>query len=147
MLAMGQIAAKRAAGADKGRWSIWVNGNWRLTFAFRDGHVFALSLSRGLPLMQMHNPPHPGEFIEGVYLEPCELSIRQVAERLGVSASTFQRLVAGKSRVSPDMALRLSRVLGRSAESWLAMQDSHDLWQARQRLDLSGLTPMELTPG
>ena len=94
----------------------------------------------------MHNPPHPGEFIEGVYLEPCALSIRQVAGRLGVSASTFQRLVAGKSRVSPDMALRLSRVLGRSAESWLAMQDSHDLWQARQRLDLSGLTLMELTP-
>ena len=81
--------------------------------------------------MQMHNPPRPGEFIEGVYLEPCELSIRQVA---------------GKSRVSPDMALRLSRVLGRSAESWLAMQDNHDLWQARQRLDLSGLSPMELTP-
>jgi plasmid maintenance system antidote protein VapI len=41
---------------------------------------------------QMHNPPHPGEFIEGVYLEPCGLSIRQVAERLDVSASTFQRL-------------------------------------------------------
>ena len=96
--------------------------------------------------MQMHNPPHPGEFIEGVVLEPCELSIRQVAERFGVSASTFQRLVAGKSRVSPDMALRLSRVLGRSAESWLSMQDSNDIWQARRRLDLSGLTPMELKP-
>lgn len=64
-------------------------------------------------------------------LEPCELSIRQVA---------------GKSRVSPDMALRLSRVLGRSADSWLAMQDSHDLWRARQRLDRSRLTPMQLTP-
>jgi addiction module HigA family antidote len=95
--------------------------------------------------MQMHNPPHPGEFIQGVYLEACELSIRQVAERLGVSASTLQRLVTGKSRVTPDMALRLSRVLGRSAESWLAMQDGYDLWQARQSLDLSGLTPMELT--
>jgi plasmid maintenance system antidote protein VapI len=44
------------------------------------------------------------------------------------------------------MALRLSRVLGRSAESWLAMQDSYDLWQTRQSLDPSGLTPMELTP-
>ena len=99
-----------------------------------------------IPRMQMHNPPHPGESLEGVYLEPCELSIRQVAKRLGVSGSTFQRLVAGKSRVSPDMALRLSRVLGRSAESWLAMQDSYDLWHARQRLDLSALTPMELTP-
>jgi addiction module HigA family antidote len=68
-----------------------------------------------------------------------------VAERLDVSASTFQRLIAGKSRVSPDKALRLSRVLGRSAESWLTLQDSHDLWQARQRLDLSSLTPMEFT--
>ena len=65
---------------------------------------------------------------------------------IGVSTSTFQRLVAGKSRVSQDMALRLSRLLGRSAESWRAMQASHDLWQARQRLDLSGLTLMELTP-
>ena len=75
---------------------------------------------------QMHNPPHLAEFIEGVYLEPCGLSIRQVAERLDVAASTFQRLIAGKSRVSPDMALRLSRVLGRSAESWLTLRDSHD---------------------
>ena len=96
-------------------------------------------------LTQMHNPLHPGEFIEGVYLEPCGLSIRQLAERLDVSASTLQRLIAGKSRVSPDMALRLSRVLGRSAESWLTLQDSHDLWQARQRLDLSALTPLKLT--
>jgi addiction module HigA family antidote len=84
--------------------------------------------------MQMHNLPHPGTFIEGVYLEPCALS-----------TATVQRLVASKSSVSPDVALRLSRVLGRSAESWLAMQDSFDLWQARQSLDLSGLTPMELT--
>lgn len=98
----------------------------------------------GNHVTQMHNPPHPGEFIEGVYLEPCGLSIRQAAERLDVSASTLQRLIAGKSRVSPDMALRLSRVLGRSAESWLTLQVSHDLWQARQRLDLSALSPMEL---
>jgi addiction module HigA family antidote len=95
----------------------------------------------GEEVKQMHNPPHPGEFIAGVYFEPCGLSIRQVAERLGVSASTFQRLVAGKSRITPDMALRLSRVLGRSAESWLSLQDSHDLWQARQRLDLSASIP------
>ena len=91
----------------------------------------------------MHNPPHPGDFIAGTYLDPCELSIRQVAERLDVSASTFQRLVAGKSRVTPDMALRLSTVLGRSPESWLALQDAYDLWMARQHLDLSGLTPLE----
>jgi plasmid maintenance system antidote protein VapI len=54
--------------------------------------------------------------------------------------------VAGKSRITPDMALRLSRVLGRNAESWLSLQDSHDLWQARQRPDLSALTPMAAGP-
>lgn len=94
----------------------------------------------------MHNPPHPGEFIAGTYLDPCGLSIRHVADRLGISASTFQRLVVGKSRITPDMALRLSRVLGRSAESWLSLQDNYDLWQARKQLDLSSLTPLELAP-
>lgn len=89
--------------------------------------------------MPVHNQPHPGEFIEGMLLEPCELSIRQVAERLRVSASTFRWLVSSKSRVSRV-------VLGRGAESSLAMQNNHNLWQARQRIDLSGLTPMGLTP-
>jgi len=79
-------------------------------------------------------------------VEACELSIQQVAEHLGPSASTFQRLVPRKSRVAPDLALRRSAVLGRSPESWLALQDSTNLWEARKKLDLSGLTPMELVP-
>jgi addiction module HigA family antidote len=62
-----------------------------------------------------------------------------VASRLQVAPSTLNRILQGRSRVTPEMALRLSHCLGRSAESWLAMQDAHDLWQARQRLDLSGL--------
>lgn len=73
--------------------------------------------------MAMHNPPHPGEFLREVFLEPFELSARQVAESLNVSASTFNRLLNGESNVSPEMALRLSKTLGRSPESWLAMQD------------------------
>lgn len=86
--------------------------------------------------MAMHNPPHPGEFIREVYLSPFGISARQVADSLGVSASTFNRLLNGESNVSPEMALRLSKTLGRSPESWLAMQDRYDLWHARQSVDL-----------
>ena len=87
--------------------------------------------------MSMHNPPHPGEFIKEVYLEPYNLSSRKVAKNLGVSPSTFIRLLSGDSNVSPEMALRLSEVLGRSPESWLAMQDNYSLWVARKKIDLS----------
>ena len=87
--------------------------------------------------MAMHNPPHPGEFITSVYLEPNGITGRDLASKLGVSASTLNRILTGKSGVSPEMALRLSKCLGRSPESWLAMQHSYDLWQAKQRIDLS----------
>jgi addiction module HigA family antidote len=81
--------------------------------------------------MGMHNPPHPGEFIREAYLAPLGISARQVAESMGVAASTFNRTLNGTSGVSPEMALRLSKALGQSPESWLAMQDHHDLWHAR----------------
>ncbi len=86
--------------------------------------------------MAMFNPPHPGEFISGVYLEPYSVSGRQLAEQLDVAASTLNRLLKGQSGVSPEMALRLSKSLGRSAESWLAMQLNYDLWQARKKVRL-----------
>ena len=94
--------------------------------------------------MAMYNPPHPGEFIKEVYLEPLEVSPRRVALRLKVSPSTFSRLLKGQSRISPEMALRLSKCLGRSPESWLVMQDNYDLWQARQKVDLAGIEPLAI---
>jgi len=94
---------------------------------------------RGLSLMTMHNPPHPGEFIRETYIEPFDISIRSLAESLGVAASTLARVVAERSAVSPEMALRLSKAVGRSPESWLAMQDNYDLWQARKSANLSGV--------
>lgn len=93
--------------------------------------------------MSMHNPPHPGEFIRTVYLEPFGLSARTLAVSLAVSPSTLNRIITGKSGVSPEMALRLSTALGRSAESWLAMQDHYDLWQARQHADLDRVQPVK----
>jgi addiction module HigA family antidote len=94
--------------------------------------------------MTMHNSPHPGEFIIGVYLDPNGISGREFADKLDVSASTLSRVLKGSSRVTPEMALRLSKSLGRSPESWLAMQDSYDLWQARQRLDLQQVGKLQL---
>ena len=93
--------------------------------------------------MAMHNPPHPGEFIREIYLAPYDLSIRSLAESLGVSASTLARVISGQSGISPEMALRLSKAIGRSPESWLAMQHNYDLWQARKALDLSRVTSIE----
>ena len=63
--------------------------------------------------MAMHNPPHPGEFINEVYLGPNNLSGRELAAKLGVAASTLNRILTGASGVSPEMALRLSKSLGR----------------------------------
>ncbi|RPI00548.1 MAG: addiction module antidote protein, HigA family [Calditrichaeota bacterium] len=86
--------------------------------------------------MKMHNPPHPGEFIQEVFLEPYNLSIRLVAGKLKVSTSTLSRLVNRQSSVTSDMALRLSKTLGRSPESWLMMQNNYDLWIAQKKINL-----------
>jgi addiction module HigA family antidote len=94
--------------------------------------------------MAMYNPPHPGEFITEVYLEPNGISGRELAEKLDVAASTLSRILKGTSRVTPEMALRLSKAIGRSPESWLTMQDAHDLWVARQHVDLKGVGKLKL---
>ncbi|MEM9165086.1 MAG: HigA family addiction module antitoxin [Cyanobacteria bacterium P01_F01_bin.4] len=94
--------------------------------------------------MRQYNPPHPGKFIRRTYLEPYDISTRQVALYLGVAPSTFSRLVAERSKVTPDMAIRLSKVLGRSPQSWLQMQMNHDLWRAEQEQPHENLKRLEL---
>lgn len=94
--------------------------------------------------MNMHNPPHPGEFISEIYLEPLNVSYRSVALKLNVSPSTFNRLVQGSSSVSSEMALRLSKTLGRSPESWLAMQSNYNLWQAKKTVNLDVVEKMAI---
>jgi addiction module HigA family antidote len=93
----------------------------------------------------MHNPPHPGEFIAAVYLEPNDISGRELAAKLRVSPSTLNRVLTGTSSVTPEMALRLSKCLGRSAESWLAMQHSYDLWQAKRSVDLRDVETLKVS--
>jgi addiction module HigA family antidote len=94
--------------------------------------------------MAMYNPPHPGEFIVEIYLEPNGISGRELAVKLDVAASTLSRILKGTSRITPEMALRLSKAIGRSPESWLAMQDNHDLWLARQHVNLRGVGKLKL---
>jgi addiction module HigA family antidote len=93
----------------------------------------------------MYNPPHPGEFITDVYLEPNHISGRELALSLGVSPSTLSRVLNGTSGISPSMALRLAKVLGRSAESWLAMQTNYNLWHARKTVKLGRIKKLELS--
>ena len=94
--------------------------------------------------MAMHNPPHPGEFIQATYMEPFDLSCRYLAAKLNVAASTLNRVLKMQSGISPEMALRLSKALGRSPESWLAMQDAYDLWQAKKRVKLGNVQKVNI---
>ncbi len=92
----------------------------------------------------MQAPLHPGVFITDVYLEPHGITGRELAATLGVTASTVCRMLQGASRVTPRMALRLSKALGNTPESWLVMQNQHDLWAARKRIDLRGVGRLAL---
>ena len=94
--------------------------------------------------MIMHNPPHPGEFITEVYLVPNAVSGRELSVMLDVAASTLSRILKGASRVTPEMALRLSKAIGRTPESWLAMQDYYDLWIARKSVNLKSVGKLKL---
>ncbi len=95
--------------------------------------------------MSMHNPPHPGEFIHATYMAPNDMSCRFLAEQLDVAASTLNRVLKQQSGVSPEMALRLSKALGRSPESWLAMQDAYDLWHVKKNVKLNNVHKVQIS--
>jgi len=80
----------------------------------------------------MHNPPHPGEILRALCLEPLALSVTDAAKALGVSRKTLSGILNGRAGISPEMALRLSIAFDTTAESWLAQQVQYDLWHAEQ---------------
>lgn len=83
--------------------------------------------------MLMHNPPHPGEVLRGLCLEPLNLSVTDAATALGVSRKTLSAILNGRAGISPEMAVRLSIAFKTSAESWLTQQVQYDLWRAEKR--------------
>ncbi len=82
--------------------------------------------------MNMHNPPHPGEVLRELCLEPLELSVTDAAQALGVSRKTLSSILNGRSGISPEMALRLAKAFNTTPESWLNQQIQYDLWQAKK---------------
>lgn len=83
--------------------------------------------------MLMHNPPHPGEVLRKLCLEPLGLSVTEAAKALGVSRKTLSAILNGRAGISPEMAVRLSIAFDTTAESWLNQQVQYDLWQAERR--------------
>src|SRR5258708_26177160 len=87
--------------------------------------------------MEIHNPPHPGEVIRELCLEPLEISVTAAARALGVTRKALSELLNGRSGVSPAMALRLAKAFDTTAESWLNLQQQYDLCQPRPNHSVS----------
>ena len=85
--------------------------------------------------MGMHDPPHPGGIVKRQCLEPLGLSVTRAAAGLGVTRQALSELINGRTGVSLEMAIRLSKAFGSAPETWLGMQMAHDLWQARDRAE------------
>jgi antitoxin HigA-1 len=83
--------------------------------------------------MLVYNPPHPGEILKKLCLEPLGLTVTEAAKALGVSRKTLSSILNGRAGVSPEMAIRLSIAFGTTPESWLNQQVQYDLWHAEQR--------------
>jgi addiction module HigA family antidote len=81
----------------------------------------------------MQNPPHPGEVLKELCLDPLGLSVSEAAKALDVSRKTLSSILNRRSSITPEMALRLSIAFSTTAESWLMQQVQYDLWRAEQR--------------
>lgn len=92
--------------------------------------------------MLMHNPPHPGEIIKELCLEPLGITVTEAAKALGISRKTLSSIINGKAGVSPEMAVRLSIAFHTSSESWVNQQSQYDLWQAEQHRSELRVTPL-----
>jgi len=88
--------------------------------------------------MRMANPAHPGEIIAEA-LEDMNVSLRQFAKTMEIAPSTASRLISGHPAVTPEMALKLSAVIGSTPETWLKIQATYSLFIARQLTDVSHL--------
>lgn len=76
--------------------------------------------------MNMHNPPHPGEILQGLWLEPMGVTVTVAAEALGISRQSLSKIVNKSRGVTPEMAVRISRAFGGTPESWLGHQAAYD---------------------
>ncbi len=85
----------------------------------------------------MHNPPHPGEVLKELYVEPLSLSITELAKALNIARKTLSAILNGHAGISPLMAIKLSMAFDTTPESWLELQNQYDLWQEQKRIKTS----------
>jgi len=83
--------------------------------------------------MEMKNPVHPGQLVKA-YLDDLGLSVAEAAKGLGITRQQLHNIIAGRSNVTPEMAIRLEKAFGSTAGTWLRMQTNYDLAQIRQRV-------------
>jgi len=95
--------------------------------------------------MSMHNPAHPGEILKELVIEPMGVTITDVAKHLDVSRKTLSKVLNAKGSITPEMAVRLELVFGKtSADHWLRLQSAFDLWQMRQAQSSLHVSPYNL---
>lgn len=87
----------------------------------------------------MKRPVHPGEIIKHDYLEPLELTVGKLAEAIGVTRPMISAVINGRSSVSPEMAIRLSKTFDTTADLWLGMQKNYDLYKAGEKFNPDGV--------
>ena len=139
------------------RYSIHVNGPWRITFAWQDGEALRVDLEqyhRGQSMTEfgvkrpLERPPiHPGEVLREDVFPALRLSVSEAARRLGVSRQQLHRILAGTHPITVEMALRIGRLVGNGPGLWLRMQQNHDLWRLEQglRSELEKITPAAIS--
>lgn len=93
--------------------------------------------------MKMYNPPHPGEVLQGLWLEPMDVTVTRAAEALGISRQSLSKIVNGSRAITPEMAVRISRAFGGTPESWLGHQAAFDLWRIEQNREVPDLKRLE----
>jgi len=89
--------------------------------------------------MEMYNPPYPGKLLLEDWIKPLNFTISEFALRIGTSRKNLSEIVNGKTGISPEMALKISKAIGTTPDIWLRMQMSYDLWQAKQRVNLDDI--------
>lgn len=93
--------------------------------------------------MSMHNPLHPGIIVKEILIDGAGLSVTEAADHLNVTRSTLSRLLNGRSNLSPEMALRLSKLLGNKVEMWINLQAQYDVWVIKQHANDIDVDPLD----
>ena len=83
--------------------------------------------------IRKRQPTHPGGILKRHYLKPLALTITEVADDIGVSRKTLSKIINERGSITPNMALRLSKAFNTSAELWINLQTTYDLWIASQK--------------